>query len=166
MKFFKLGGVEIPLEANIGFKQTYSDVQKKTIHRMMDGTAAPQGTFSKLKTALTGSGYSVHGLDGLDYSAALTLKCAEPRSIGSASNVIVIPSERRSDAGYEPMGIAIINNRRVFTGIASVSVNQYTVETRAGATAYQVAYYPQLEVIAHRPESQGGLTWRIEAEEV
>ena len=166
MKFFELGGVQIPLEANINFKQTYADVQKKIIHRMMDGTAKPQGTFSKLKTALSGSGYSGHGLDGLDYSGALTLKCAEPRSIGSASNVIIIPAERRSDAGYEPMGVAIVNNRRVFTGIASVSGDQYTVETRAGATAYQVAYYPQLNVIAHRPESNGGLSWRIEAEEV
>ena len=168
MKFFELGGVPIPLEANIGFKQTYGDVQQKTIHRMMDGTAKPQGTFSKLKPTLTGSGYSVHGLDGLDYDspAGLVLKCAEPRSIGSASNIIIIPAARRSDAGYEPIGIAIVNNRRVFTGIASVSVNQYTVETRAGATAYQVAYYPQLTVIAHRPESSGGLSWRIEAEEV
>lgn len=168
MKFFELGGVQIPLEANIGFKQTYSEVQQKTIHRMMDGTARPQGTFYKLKTTLTGSGYSVHGLDGLDYDnpAGLVLKCAEPRSIGSSSNVIIIPAARRSDAGYEPIGIAIVNNRRVFVGIASVSGNQYTVEARVGATAYQVAYYPEITVIAHRPTSSGDLFWSIEAEEV
>lgn len=167
MKFFELGGVEIPLEANINFKQTYGDVQTKTIHRMISGKGEPQSTFSKLKTTLTGEGYSVHGLDGLDYDDpnGLTLKCAEPKSIGSASNIIILPAERRSDSGYEPRGGAIVNNRIVWTGINSVSVNQYTVETHPNATSYIVLYYPEITVIANRPDSLGGLRWRIECEQ-
>lgn len=168
MKFFELGGVQIPLEASIDFRQTYGEVQKKIIHRMRSGAAAPQSTFSKIKTTLTGSGYSVHGLDGLDYDdpAGLELKCAEPRAVGGTSNIIIVPSARRSDSGYEPFGIAIVRNRRVFVGVASVSGDQYTLETNPEATAYQVVYYPKITVIAHRPESLGGLRWKIEAEEV
>ena len=77
--YFELGGISVPIEANIEFDQDYEPLTAETWPpiRMMDGTGVKQVAWSgKLKTKLTGSGWMQSGLDGLDYSAPMLLKCA------------------------------------------------------------------------------------------
>ena len=168
--YFELGGISVPIEANIEFDLDYEPLTAETWPpiRMMDGTGVKQVAWSgKLKTKLTGSGWMQSGLDGLDYSAPMLLKCASPRGISNASNVITIPAARRSDPGFVPVGYAIVDGRRVDSPVSIVG-NVATVTVVASASGYCVQYFPEITVFAQAPVTQGNMAdgdfrWSIEA---
>lgn len=167
---FVLGGIEVPVRAIDNFRQQYQELGGRAVLRKADGSALVQQRWTKLRTTLSGDGPLPHGLSNLDLSAALTLKCAAERAVTSSSNVITVPAARRSDSGYEPVGYAIVNKLPVVTAI-SWNVNEATLTTVAGATAYQVRYFPELSVVIplggmqeQFDEMAATWSWSIEAE--
>lgn len=171
MKFFEINALAVPIEALQNFKQTYSAVKDNTIKRKVSGAALSLSTplAAKISTQLSGDGYAPHGLSGVPWGSAITLKCAEPQSIMGAggSNVITIPAARRTDTGYTPVGIAIVgaHRRRVFSPATETGTDEFTVTSVTGATGYMVAYYPQITVIANLRDD-GRFGWQISAEQV
>lgn len=169
--FFELGGVSVPIQANVEFSQDYEVLSASTLVRMMSGAAVKQTAWSgKLKTTLSGSGWMPVGLDGLDYSSPMVLKCAAARVVGSASNAIAIPSARRVDLGFESYGYAVVRGERVDSPVVLVG-DVATVAVVASASHYGVAYYPQLTVYASAPDDSSDLSgadfsWSLEAEEI
>ncbi|RLA21061.1 MAG: hypothetical protein DRQ61_09030 [Gammaproteobacteria bacterium] len=171
--FFELNGISVPVEANVEFNQDYEALSSETWPplRFMNGSGVKQTAWSgKLRTVLTGAGWMPAGLDGLDYSATMVLKCAGPRGISSASNAITIPSARRSDTGFAPYGYAIVGGKRVDSPVG-LAGNVATVTSVSGATGYGVYYYPQMTVSAQAPRTTGNLvtgdfSWSLEAEEI
>ena len=169
--FFELDGVSVPIQANLDFDQKYERVEAATLLRMSDGTGVKQTAWSgKIKTVLSGVGWVPAGLYGLDYSQSMLLKCAAARSIVSASNVITVPAERRSDTGFEVTGYAVVGGEYVESAV-NVVTNTATVATVAGATHYGVNYYPEITVYASEPSTEGDLsganyTWSLEAEQL
>jgi len=170
MSFFEIDGITVPLQSVIDFTQGYDDFGSSVVHRMMDGSGKKQSNWTKIKTTLSGRGWIPAGLDGVDYSGSVLLKCAAAKMITSASNVIVLTADRRSDTDYEPRGYAIVDGQRVDTTI-SLPANTATLGVVAGASSYQVEYFPQITVFAKLSSSDATVTeanysWRIEAEEV
>jgi len=172
MNSFTLGGIAVPLHARLKFNQSYESKRVSTDHAMGDGSTERQtlaGTADKLRTTLSGFGWSPLGLNGLDYTGSLVLKCVEPLIITSASNVITIPAARRSDAGYTPVGFAIVDDLQVSTTINIVD-NIATLGTVSGATGYQAQYVPEITVYASFKESLASETasynWSLTCEEI
>jgi len=168
MKFPELNGLVPPVEAMINFQQTYEQLGGSTLKRKVSGAGLSLNNAlnSKIKTTLRAEGYSVLGWSHLLLGTSYVLKCAKPQEVQSASNVITIPAARRTDTGYTPVGIAIVGSRRVFSPATLGSPNEYTVTTVAGATAYQVAYYPEITVVITEFKREGKFGWSLTAEEI
>lgn len=143
-----LGGIAIPLYAAFDLQQTYESRSTEAIHRMGDGSLKKQifgGAQNKVATRISGRGPVPPGLQSLDFTSSLLLKCAAERAINSASNAITIPAERRSDADYEPWGRAQVDNRWTPTPVA-MATNLATLTPVAGADLYQVLWFPEFSV--------------------
>lgn len=176
--WFELGGLKIAVETVLGFTQTYEPIGGRARLRMMGGNAVQQVWWGKLRTQLSGDGWWPPGLDGLDYDGELTLLCAVPRTLQSASNVIALPSARRTDAGYTPQGYAIVRGQSPQVGggdlvptTLSLAGDVATLGTVTGAVGYHVAYWPALTVLADPPTTEGDVAaathrWSLTAEEV
>ncbi|ODU49076.1 MAG: hypothetical protein ABS92_06795 [Thiobacillus sp. SCN 63-374] len=169
IRTFELGGLVIPVQAAGDISQTFETIGGFTLHRMLNGAGVPQSHWRKLKTTITGSGWTPPGLAGLDYDATHVLKSVAARSLQATGNVITVPAARRTDTGYAPTGYAIVDGRYVPTPLVLVT-NTATLAAVAGAQGYGVRYWPQITVYArfsddNRP-SGASWNWRIEAEEI
>lgn len=166
---FELGGVQVPLAAGLDLQQSYEPIGGWTLLRMMNGAAIKQQHWQKLRTSVSGEGWIPEGLQALDYSAAMTLKCVAPRALASASNVIVLPAARRADAA--PFGFVVMADGSLRDTPGSLAVDTFTLTVVSGAVRYVAHYYPQLSVMAEPPRTRyalaGGIAgWSLDAEEV
>ncbi|MFI4938431.1 MAG: hypothetical protein ACHQJ6_07990 [Candidatus Berkiellales bacterium] len=117
---------------------------------MQSGKTVKQTHFKRLRTTLSGQGWVPAGLDGLDYSEPLLLKCAVPRSIFSRGYHIAIPSNRRSDSGFEPKAYAILVGKLVEIP-HKIQADLLIIEGLTEAAFYQIQYYPEIMVYAEVP---------------
>ncbi len=167
---FKLGGISIPVNAGLEFSQSYEMIGGTVTQRMQSGRAIKQTHFNKLRTVLSGQGWVPAGLDGLDYSTPLLLKCVAPRSVSSTNTQFTIPANRRNDPGFEPKAYAVVSGSLVETEI-TLNADIASLDAVPGALTYQVHYYPEILVFAEPPQTQGNMTgaefsWTLTCEEV
>jgi hypothetical protein len=167
---FQLGGVSIPIQAGLEFSQTYEPIGGSVLHRMQSGRAVKQTHYKKFRTSLSGQGWVPAGLDGLEYSEPLILKCAAPRSVSSESYEILIPSTRRNDPTFEPKGYALVKGHLIETNII-MQEDTAILDPVRYALSYQVHYYPEILVFAESPQVQSHITgaefsWSLTCEEV
>lgn len=165
-----LGGVPISLVAGLELRQTYQTIGGVETLRLTDGAAVRQEHWSRLRTVVQGTGWAPEALETVDYSAAQILDCIAPRAVSGPGNVLTLPAARRADAGHQPLGFALLGGLPRSVGL-SITGDQATLETVAGASAYVCWYYPRLTVFADRPEAvfdraAGAWTWILEAEEI
>lgn len=170
MKIMELGSIALPLDAGLGYSESFETFGGFATLRLGAGAAVKQTAWEKLRVTLSGEGWVPHGLQALNYSAPLTLKCGTPRAITSSTPSATLPAGRRTDAGYTPFAFAHTARGRVATPV-SVAAHTATVTPVAGATAYSVMYYPQLSVIATPPADEtrtedAATSWQIVCEEV
>lgn len=168
---FELGGVIVPMTAALDLQQQITVTGGASVRRMMNGAAIKQTQWQKLAVTLSGNGWCPLGLDALDYSGPLTLKCGLPRAIRSQSTSIALPVSRRTDAGYEPFARAYLADGREVEAAVSIAAHVATVTAVSGAVSYAVWYFPQLTVIASPPDESfdqagGECSWSISAEEL
>lgn len=172
----EIGSVKVPLHATATLEQRYETLGARTTVRMADGSAALRESWSgKLATDITGSGPIPPGLTTLDYSSALTVKCVAPRAITATSNKFSgVTASRRSDAGATAYGRATADGQNwqavtVTWGTSGVKVNEATLGTISGATAYQLVYYPSISCFVSPPTEEWGwdgeASWSMRAEE-
>lgn len=164
-----VGGVEVPLCAALELTQTYEVIGGSAVMRMASGAAVKQSHWRRLRTTISGAGWVPPGLDGIDFDAAVVLKCTAPLSMSSASNVIVIPAARRSDTA--PFGFAHLPGGERRETPVSMSTDTATLTAVGGAVGYSVCWYPQLNVYAQAPTqtadpARGSVSWELVAEEV
>lgn len=168
---FQIDNIIIPIRACLDFSQDYSDISAVSTSRTMNGSAIIQGTYKKLKTTLSGAGTIPPGLSSLDVFIPHTLKCAAPRCIPSDTNIIILPSSRRTDAGYEPFGIAIKDGESYKVDV-SLDGNIATLDILEGAQGYNVFYVPQITVSVKPMTNENtnlrtkNSSWSLECEEV
>jgi len=169
MRTLIIGGIEVPLRSSHTLEQTYSPIQSTSKRRMSDGALSVQTAWSgKILTEINGSGQFPAGLQSLDYSGNLVVKCIAERTITSASNVIDVPAKRRSDYGVE--GRALVGSAWQSTPV-TMSTDEATLTAVADATAYQALYWPELTCSFDPPEESNrvrgtGNTWSLRGEEV
>lgn len=141
-----IGGIEINPEVGASFSQSYLNRRISTDHYMGDGSIIRQtlaGTNGKLATRIEGSGWAPLGLESIDTTVKQVIKCGAPLSISGASTSITIPSARRSDSGYTPLGFAVVSGGIVPTTI-SMTDDDATLGAVTGATSYYVTYVPEI----------------------
>ena len=169
MKVLVIGGIEIPLKSSHQLTQDYEPIQAVNRVRMMSGALQQQTAWNgKILTTISGSGLIPAGIQSLDFTSTITIKCIAERTVTSASNVIAVPSSRRSDYGVE--GRALVDGVWQSTPV-SMATNVATLTTVAGATQYQAIYWPELICFLDPPsENRDARTstyaWSITAEEV
>jgi len=170
--YFSLGGIDVPIECFADFEQSYDVLTSSSILRMSDGSAIKQTAWGgKLKINTSGSGWAPLGFTGLNFENPLLFKCAKPRALDGATEIITLPAARRTDSGYTPIGFAVVDNELVETPIDSLVANVATLITVANATAYRVHYWPEISVFVKEPaenwnKSGNSHGWSFEAEEV
>lgn len=170
--YFELGGVSLPFNANLEIQQSYTPLigAKWPPDRTMDGSAVRKVSYTgKLATVVSCTGWTPVGFDALDWDQPMLMKCAGPRCIQKASNVIELPLARRSESYFAPRGFAIVGGRAVASDVSLLG-NDATVTTVAGASAYEVWYWPEITVLARPVRVSGQLDraeyqWTLEAEE-
>lgn len=150
MRTLVIGGIEIPIRASQGLTQSYTPVQAVNRLRMGDGSLKQQSSWSgKLITSIEADGIMPSGIQSLDYSQSIIIKCIAERAIYKATNVITVPSTRRADYGVE--GKALVGDKWQSTAV-SMSTDTATLTTVVGATQYQAIYWPELICFCDPPE--------------
>jgi len=173
---FELGSVIVPIHSAFELSQTYEPLGGFTTIRMLNGAALKQQNWEKIGTNVQGRGTIPSGLEGLDYSAAQLMKCAATRAVTAFSTSIVIPAERRSDAGFIPTGWAYVDPEGKNRGLwqetpIGIVVDTVTLTAVVGALNYQVRYFPEFSVFAEKPSQNidvhpSDQSWTLEAEQV
>lgn len=171
IKTLVLGTVEVPVWASMALTQRYTPIEAASVLRFMSGTAFKQSRWQKISTQIASRGNVPPGLDALDYTQPMTLKCIAEKSIVSPSNVIVLPAARRSDAGHVPHGFAENAAGQLIRTPLALAADTATLTVVSGAVRYVAMYFPQITVYAAPPqldidEAAASFGWSLDAQEV
>lgn len=163
-------GVEVPVQASHRLRQSYETLEAKERRRFLGGGLWQRRTWSgPLLTRIEGDGIAPPGIQNLDTANPIQIACIESRGVNSVSNVIVLPSDRRSDVGSQPFGFAVVDEAFVPTPVALVG-DTATLTPVIGAVQYQARYFPLLTVLADPLQEDfargTGHHWMLTAEEV
>jgi len=168
----KIGSLEIPDRSALDLDQTYEPLGGESILRTMSGVGIKQVTWSRLRTTISGSGWSPPGLEGIDTTTQQAVACLIPRAlIADAGRQATLPTARRGDEGAEPWAWAIRPDGSVVNTGVSISGDLATADAVTGAIGYQILYYPLLTCWISRPTESGvrgdaTYRWEITCEEV
>jgi hypothetical protein len=162
-----LGGLPIDLHAG-AVDQQYGSEGGVTRHRLSDGTLVQQTHWRKETISLSGTGWMGPGLDGLDYSGPLELRCTAPKAISAAGTVITLTGAPRPDV--PPWAHALVGRRWVATPV-TLTGSAATVTPVAGASQYRVSWMPQFNVICDPPPvalsaGNASFSWNFTAQEI
>jgi hypothetical protein len=168
-----VGGVTIPQLAGLEISQSYEPIEAVARLRLASGALIQRTAWAgKLRTTLSGRGAIPAGLQGIDWTAAVTIECIAHRAISGAGTALVftLPAGRRTDSGSLPYGRALVGRTWVPTSCA-IATNVATLGAVSGAAQYQVVYFPKLTCFASPPtesrEADGTLFgWDLTAEEI
>lgn len=165
-----IDGISLSVHALSPFSQTYERIGGSSTRRMLSGKGRKQTNWEKLATTITGGGLSPPGLAALDLDSPVDVSCAATRSIVSASSVIIIPSARRVDSGYEPFALAHVGVERIPTDV-SMNVDEATITPVVGTDLYEIFYYPKFQAILSTVTENVQIDakvfgWSLRAEEV
>lgn len=169
----RIGSLEIQKVAALEIDQSYEPLGGESIFRAVSGLGLKQTTWRKTRINTSGSGWIPAGLESLDTTVQHVLSCIVPRSVPAnlATRQAVLPANRRSDAGHQPWGVAILaDGSPVMTGAAVSASHIATLDPVAGAVAYQAMYLPEFTVWVSRPTDSGtpgdaGYAWQLVCEE-
>ncbi|MDO9596738.1 MAG: hypothetical protein Q7J47_03360 [Azoarcus sp.] len=169
-KAFQLGAVVVPIGAAMSLTQRIETFGGRNRLRFSNGAGLNQVAWQKQRITLSGTGWCPLGLGALNYAAPLTLKCGKPVSLTAASNILTLPTTRRTDAGYLPYAWAHLPDGPVNTPVV-LAGHVATCTPVAGAVAYSVMYYPEISALCDPPaetvEAGGAVvSWELTAEEV
>ncbi len=146
-----VNGIEIPVASSETINHIYTPIVAETLHRMSNGDAVKQQSwgFGKTKIQTSGTGKIPLALQMIDYSKVFVIACASPLMLYSPSNLIILPADRRLDV--DVVGYAIIKGQAQRTAVMSVVADTATLNAKAGASGYQIAYFPKYIVFGTRP---------------
>ena len=181
--WFSLGGIKVSPQGALTFSQTYAVEESAAVVRLAGGGAIKQSSWEKLAVSTTGTGRWPPGLDSLDYSQPLLMRCAQPREVTGAANVLTLPAARRSDAGFVPIAFALVTpagdddmlDSRWQPADVVLAGDVATVAPVSGALLYQAWYWPEITVFATRPQidwagqpagAGHAYSWSLDAREV
>lgn len=163
----QIGNVVFDIPKALSLTQSYEFIGGVTRLRAGDGTQKTQAYWTRLKTVMNGEGFVSPAALGIDWTAPQTVKCANPLSLESSSNVQALPAARRSD--IPPAALAWVDGFPVPTPVAMAG-NVATATLVANASLYTFEYWPEISAFLtlsqanSRPD--GKVSWTITAEEI
>lgn len=163
-----LGGISIVLHAGAP-AQRYSPLGGPEIVRLTQGAGVLMTHWRKTAISVSGQGQIPLGLNGLDYSVPLELRCTQPMAVQAAIPELMLTGSVRPD--FPPWADALVGGvwwRRPMSLAGSVA----TVDPLAGAQLYRVSWMPVFTVSSRGPEegmdgeAGGSYTWSLDCEEL
>lgn len=162
-----LGGLPIELHSGAP-QQQYSAETGWSDVRLSQGALVRMAHWRKETITISGDGWMGAGLDGLDYTQPLELRCTQPKTITTESGQATITGTPRPDV--VPWGHALVGNQWVLTPV-TLSGSDATCTPVAGATLYRVSWMPLYFVLCQPPAEAldpgaGSVNWSFTAREV
>lgn len=162
-----LNGLPIVLHAG-AVQQQYSTEGGYTDVRLSDGSLVRMSHWTKEVITLSGQGWMGPGLNELDYTEPLELRCTAPKSNTGPSNVLTIPENVRPDV--PPWGHALVGDYWKETP-ATASGTTAACTPVTGATQYRVSWMPWYWVLCNPPQEAtdpgaGDVAWQFTAQEI
>lgn len=162
-----LGGVPIVLHAG-AVSQSITPLGGPEVVRLSGGVGVPMTHWQRSAISLSGSGYMPPGLDGIDYTQPLELRCTKHLSIVSAGRNFVLQGTPRPD--FPPWALALVGKEWVETTLVLSGAGVEVTEV-LGASFYQVCWMPVFIVSAKRPQGDMDAAanvhgWQINCEEL
>lgn len=162
-----LGGLPIDLHAG-AVDQQYDSEGGVADLRLSDGTLVRQTHWRKEVITLSATGWMGPGLDGLDYSSPLELRCTNPKTVSGASPELTITGTPRPDVPI--WAHALVGDRWLATP-ATLSGDTATCIPVPGASQYRVSWMPMFDVICNPPPSalsasSGEVSWQFTAQQI
>ncbi len=165
-----IGNFVLPAWASFDLTQRYEEIGPEAISRTASGRGIKQMTWRKRRIVTQGSGWVPPGLNAVDVSQQHLVGCVMPVSIpvDFVTRQANLPAARRADTGHLPFGQAEIGRGQIVLTPVTVVGDVVTLADVAGATRYQVAYFPLLLCWVQRPTLSGpdGYGWELICEEV
>jgi hypothetical protein len=166
-----VGSVEVPIHNYFSLNQDYTLIGGAFSRRSLNGTGRKQTHWQKISTAITANGSLPVGLSTMDFSVPYQLHCAAFRSVKSVSNVIQLPGNWRVDQGYTPRGFGLVGSEWKETSYVESPAGTFTLTAVAGASSYELRYWPILTVLSDPPTESNDIhgkvsNWTLSAEEV
>ncbi|MCY1211421.1 hypothetical protein D9M72_231320 [compost metagenome] len=163
----ELGGIPIRTFAGAP-RQSYSALGGATLLRRSKGRAVRMQHWVKESITVSGLGWMGPGLDGLDFSQPLELRCTKPMELETTALTGTLPSLPRPDVA--PWAFAWVAGELVRTPVVVVGT-AFTLTAVPAATAYRLHWLPVFTVFCQKPErgmEAGDNThdWSFTAEEV
>ena len=170
--------LQVTIHEALEFNQNYTLLGGSQLLRMMNGAAVKQTHWQKISTDVACSGIIPPALSEIDFRAAYLMRCGAKRAVSATNPLgVPVPTERRTDAGYEVQGFAYVD----LTGtgadaqwIATTVVdNGATVDLGAvaGASIYRAYYWPEIMVFSDPPVENvvvhgAEYSWSLIAEQI
>jgi hypothetical protein len=144
---FMLGGIPIVLHAGAP-ELSEEETGGSSLVRLSLGAAVKMTRYQKMAGAISGQGWIPPGLDGLDYSAPLELRSTQVSNMQSSGLTFELPTTPRPDQA--PWAFALVGDQFLPAAV-STAAGVATVTAVAGASLYQVWWFPVYSVFATRP---------------
>lgn len=162
-----LGGLPIELHSGAP-QQQYSAETGWSDVRLSQGALVRMAHWKKETITISGDGWMGAGLDGLDYTQPLELRCTAPKSVTSAGGQAVIIGTPRPDV--PPWGHALVGNRWIPTAV-TVSGQSAACAPVPAASMYRVSWLPIYMVLCQPPAEAldpgaGASSWSFTAREI
>lgn len=162
-----LGGIQLDLHAGAPSQQ-YASEGGSTRVRLSGGALVSMTHWRKESISISGSGWMGAGLDGLDYTQPLELRCTQPKTVSGALPELLVTGTPRPDVA--PWAHALVGKQWRRTPV-SMSGDTATCTPVPGAALYRVSWMPVFQVICDPPAealdaSAGSFSWQFTAQEI
>lgn len=162
-----LGGIPIDLHAGAPAQQ-YASEGGSTRVRLSGGALVNMHHWRRESISVSGVGWMGAGLDGLDYTQPLELRCTAPKTVSGTGPVLTITGTPRTD--FAPWAHALVGDQWHRTQV-SMSGDTATCTAVPGATLYRVSWMPVFQVICDPPPealdaSNASFSWQFTAQEI
>lgn len=165
-----IGGVVVTQDSRITVEQTFNNISAINNRRLANGSLVSRNTWhGKLSTEITGTGYIPVGLVNLDFTQTQVVSCIAPKAVTQNTNVVTLPTDRRTDTGSLPYARALVSGKWQ-SAASSLVGDDLTITDPGGATQFQGVYFPEITCMVQEPREGlnigTGFNWSITAEQI
>jgi len=168
----QIGPLTIPSLARVDqLSQSYEPIGGQSIFRSATGRGINQMTWQKTRIVTSGAGWIPAGLQALDYTQHMILRCIVPMSLNLRPTTLAgtLPAQRRAD--HAPWAQAVMPGGGLVHVPLAIAGDEATLGAPVeGALGYRISWLPEFSVIALRPKQVGDpnsamFSWELVCEE-
>lgn len=171
-QLLQIGPLTIPSLARVDqLSQSYEPIGGQSIFRSATGRGINQMTWQKTRIVTAGAGWIPAGIQALDYTQHMIMRCIVPMSINLPPTTLTgtLPAQRRAD--HAPWAQAVMPGGGLVGVPMAIAGDEATLGAPVeGALGYRISWLPEFSVIALRPKQVGDpnsamFSWELTCEE-